>query len=264
MLISLPKCDIFVDDSGLKYSQIPIVFLHGFMGSHASWNELISKINIPYLSIDLPGHGKSHFKQKVASYTFDNWAIDFKHIIDSFNISKIHLCGYSMGGRLALTFATKYPNYIESLILESITPGINNHEDLSKRKFQDLNNAKSIRKNYKKFLTTRKKKHIFANQKSRNLDGWQKQNSIRGSQNPVQIALALESLGTGAMPSLWNNLLQLNFPVTIITGDEDSKFNLIAQEMAKLLPNCNWVNIPNCGHNVHLEQLESFLEVLQF
>jgi 2-succinyl-6-hydroxy-2,4-cyclohexadiene-1-carboxylate synthase len=262
LIISRPKCNIFVDDSDLINSQIPVVFLHGFMGSHASWNELISKINIPSLTIDLPGHGKSKFKQETIIYTFDDWVSDFKHILDTLNVSKIYLCGYSMGGRLAMTFATQYPNYIETLTLESTTPGIENYEGQSKRKLLDLNNAKSIRENYSKFLTSWEQLDIFANQKSRNFDGWNKQKDLRKSQSPVQIALVLESLGTGLMSPLWNNLSQLNFPVSIITGDEDSKFNLIAQEMSKCLPISNWINIPNCGHNVHLEQLETFVEIL--
>ena len=34
------------------------------------------------------------------------------------NIKKIHICGYSLGGRLALCFAAKYPELIESLLDE--------------------------------------------------------------------------------------------------------------------------------------------------
>jgi 2-succinyl-6-hydroxy-2,4-cyclohexadiene-1-carboxylate synthase len=49
----------------------------------------------------------------------------------------------------------------------------------------------------------------------------------------------------------------------LITGSEDSKYCRIATECLQEIPDCKWVNISNCGHNVHLEQSTQFIESIK-
>ena len=44
-----------------KQSSVPIIFLHGFTGSHQSWDEVVEKLECRTIALDLPGHGKSIF-----------------------------------------------------------------------------------------------------------------------------------------------------------------------------------------------------------
>lgn len=265
MFINGPKAHYFIDESHFVPDQTPIVFLHGFMGSHESWNDMVAHLKTSSLTIDLPGHGQSTFTEKHPTYSWLDWSNDFKSILDSCHISKVNLYGYSMGGRLALMFANAYPHYIKSLILESSTPGIIDDKERNNRKIQDTQNAQLIRANYSQFLTQWEQHNLFLHQKIRNEDGWNNQKEIRCKQDPSQIATSLEILGTGSMPPLWDNLPNYHFSVTVITGDDDAKFSKIGQKMNTLLPNCHLKTIPNCGHNVHLEKgnyINNFLQNL--
>src|SRR5699024_6441831 len=100
-----------------------IALFHGFTSTQNTWNKLVSKLSEQYqvLTIDLPGHGQTQIKQ---GKTMRDFSDDFKALLDELNIKKIHLLGYSMGGRTALSFAHYYPQMIQSLILESASPGI--------------------------------------------------------------------------------------------------------------------------------------------
>ena len=262
MILSAPKVDFNVKIIGDVKNSTPLIFLHGFMGSMESWNEIVPHFNIPIILIDLPGHGKSHFNN-VDNYLFSDWNNDFKSILGQLEITQINLCGYSMGGRMALSFAYEFPQIVNRLILESSTPGIRDETERKKRAEEDKLICTKIKNDYPTFIKDWCDNQLFKNQKDRNLSGWEAQNRIRSGQNSEQISLSLQSLGTGQMPSLWSKISNLQSSVMLITGSEDSTYCRIATECLQEIPDCKWVNISNCGHNVHLEQSTQFVEAIK-
>ena len=208
MIVSTPKVDFNVKIIGDIKNDTPLVFLHGFMGSTECWNEIIPQFNNPIVFIDLPGHGQSHFKD-IDNYSFTEWIDDFKSILDKLEINRINLCGYSMGGRLALSFACEYPQMVNRLILESTTAGIIDETGCEKRIGDDLLNMAEINKDYLGFVKKWSHNQLFINQKKRNLSGWEAQQKIRLDQNETQLSLSLQFLGTGKMPSLWDKIKKL-------------------------------------------------------
>ena len=262
MIVSTPKVDFNVKVMGDVKNRTPLVFLHGFMGSIESWNEIISQFNIPIVFIDLPGQGQSHFR-KIDNYSFSEWIDDFKFILYKMRINRINLYGYSMGGRLALSFACEYPQMVNRLILESTTAGIIDETEREKRISDDLLNMAEINKDYLGFVKKWSENLLFENQKKRNSSGWEAQQEIRLNQNEAQLSLSLQFLGTGKMPPLWDKIKKLQSSVMLITGSEDSQYCRIATECLQKIPDCKWVNISNCGHNVHLEQSTQFVESIK-
>lgn len=262
MIISTSNVDFNVETVGDIYKETPIVLLHGFMGSLENWNQIKLQFNIPIILIDLPGHGKSHFK-KIDNYSFTDWATDFKYILDKLNLNQINLCGYSMGGRLAISFACRFPMIVNKLILESSTPGIDNEIERKNRFEIDKLNCTKIMSDYTNFVEDWCQNIFFANQKQRNLSGWEAQQEIRLRQNPAQLSSSIEFLGTGKMPSLWKKINTLHSAVMLITGSEDSQYCRIAVECLKEIKDSKWMNISNCGHNIHLEQSDQFVECVK-
>jgi 2-succinyl-6-hydroxy-2,4-cyclohexadiene-1-carboxylate synthase len=65
-------------------------------------------------------------------------------------------------------------------------------------------------------------------------------------------------MGTGAQPSWWGKLEQVDLQVLLLTGEKDEKFCRIAEKMQKLLKNSNWMVIENSGHALHVEVKEKF------
>lgn len=262
MTISTSKVDFNVKIIGDIKKNTPLVFLHGFMGSMESWNKITPQFNFPIVLIDLPGHGQSHFKD-IDNYSFTEWIDDFKFILDKLSINRINLYGYSMGGRLALSFACEYPQMVTRLILESTTAGIIDETGCEKRISEDLLKMAEINKDYLGFVKKWSHNQLFINQKKRNLSGWEAQQKIRLEQNKAQLSLSLQFLGTGKMSPLWDKIKKLQSSVILITGSEDSKYCRIAIECLQKIPDCKWVNISNCGHNVHLEQSTQFVESIK-
>ena len=61
------------------------------------------------------------------------------------------------------------------------------------------------------------------------------------------LANSLRGMGTGAQQSVWKKLIRLSFPVILITGELDEKFNNIAKQMQKQLQDSKHIVVPGCG-----------------
>ncbi len=107
-----------------KKGEKKLVFLHGLMGSLANWRKITSKFADDYeiFIYDQRGHGKSF--QPPAGYSPEDYATDLKLLLDELAWSSIQLIGHSMGGRNALSFATQWPEYLEHLVIEDISPAL--------------------------------------------------------------------------------------------------------------------------------------------
>ena len=89
-----------------------VLFLHGFTGCAEDWfpifEQLPNKYN--YIAMDIVGHGKSDVPGNVNSYSIESIVNQIKFVKDHLTPNKIFLLGYSMGGRIALSYASIYPN----------------------------------------------------------------------------------------------------------------------------------------------------------
>jgi len=89
-----------------------IVLLHGFTEDLRIWKQFSSKLSGSYrvICIDLPGHGKSECL--ATTHTMDLQAEATSAVIKHLKIKKCLLIGHSMGGYVALAFASKYPGML--------------------------------------------------------------------------------------------------------------------------------------------------------
>ena len=97
----------------------PLVLLHGNGEDGGFFKNQIDFFAAKYRVItpDTRGHGKS--PRGTEPFTFDTFADDLKSLLCSLGIEKAHILGFSDGGNIAAVFALKYPEYVESLILNS-------------------------------------------------------------------------------------------------------------------------------------------------
>jgi pimeloyl-ACP methyl ester carboxylesterase len=92
-----------------------VVLIHGAGADHSHWPaELAELPNCAVYFLDLPGHGRSAgpSKDSVAGYAqVINRFVEFRAL------SRVVLCGHSMGGAIALTVALENPPWLEALVL---------------------------------------------------------------------------------------------------------------------------------------------------
>ena len=242
-----------------------IVMLHGFTGSVATWEKVASSLtNYRVIAIDLIGHGQTDSPKDVTAYKMEKQILQLEALFQQLNLQEFILLGYSMGGRVALAYATAYPNRISHLILESASPGLKTEDDRALRRSSDESLAAQIEtKGVEAFVEEWENIPLFATQKKLPIDLQQAIREERLSQSTVGLANSLRGMGTGAQNSLWSSLGAVTMPVLLITGELDEKFCKIAEEMQALLRNAQHVTAKEVGHAIHVENPEQFATIVK-
>lgn len=100
----------------------PVVFLHGAMSDHRLWAEQLQPLtnDVRVVVPDLRGHGRTGGSETV-EYTIGLYADDLDAFITALDLDRPPLCGLSMGGMIAQTYAARSPETISALCTLSAT-----------------------------------------------------------------------------------------------------------------------------------------------
>lgn len=249
----------------LKGSSSPaslnIILLHGFTGSSNDWLknfDLISK-NVNKYSIDIIGHGKSSSPNDISYYTTKSIIDQLHYVITSLKLTDVILTGYSMGGRVAIAYVNEYPDRVKGLFLESTSPGIIENENRDQRYQDDLGLAGMIEKQgIESFINYWLHLPLFETQKRFDKDFLLELRNTKLQNNPAGLANSLRGFSTGIMPHFWDNLSDIYCKTVLLTGRLDVKFTEINLKMSSLIKNVKHIIVDNCGHNIHLENPETY------
>jgi 2-succinyl-6-hydroxy-2,4-cyclohexadiene-1-carboxylate synthase len=172
----------------------------------------------------------------------------------------LQLAGYSMGGRLALHAALALPGRVRRLVLIGASPGIADPGDRAQRRAADDRLAAEVeRMTIEAFAERWARTGVLADQPAE-VRAAVHRDRLRNT--PAGLAAALRGLGTGALPSVWERLGELDVPVELVVGERDAKFRALASEMAAALPAARVHVIAGAGHAVHLEAPAAVAEVI--
>jgi esterase len=94
----------------------PLVLLHGLFGSADNWGSIAKHFSQHYqvISVDLRNHGRSPHSD---TQTYTDMADDLLAVLDTLGLAQVHLLGHSLGGKVAMQFATQYPGRVNKLIV---------------------------------------------------------------------------------------------------------------------------------------------------
>ncbi|KMJ57711.1 esterase [Bacillus sp. LL01] len=244
-----------------------VLMLHGFTGKGANFKDMLADFPhsdcYTFILIDQLGHGKSESPMQSKRYSMENTTADLKAILDHLGISRVSLYGYSMGGRLALSFATSHPSMVRKLVLESASPGLATKEERLKRKQADEKLADRIQnEGLEAFVEFWTNIPLFQSQKKLPESKQAEVHEQRMGNNVVGLANSLRGVGTGVQPSYWEHLRLIEFAVLIAAGEWDEKFVLIAQEMENRIEKSHFIKISEAGHAIHVEQPRKFGKIV--
>jgi esterase len=111
----------------MLYSKIegegkPLLIIHGYLGMSDNWKTLATQFvseGFQTHALDLRNHGRSFHSEE---FTYEAMVQDVLKYYQGNNLEKVSIIGHSMGGKLAMFFASKYPEMIEKLIIADIGP----------------------------------------------------------------------------------------------------------------------------------------------
>jgi 2-succinyl-6-hydroxy-2,4-cyclohexadiene-1-carboxylate synthase len=224
-----------------------VVLLHGFGGTRHAWRgvaALLPSARYRPLAMDLPGHGEQADAPRPITF-----AGCVEHVLARAP-RHFALCGYSMGGRVALHVALAAPERVRQLALVATTAGIENEAERAQRRRSDHALAADLeRVPYEEFIERWRTQPLFAGD-PHEVGALAREDQRRN--RPDALAAVLRGIGSGEMRPLWDRLGELRMPVTILVGERDAKFQALGRRMAGLLPRA-CLTIVAGGHGLPLE-----------
>jgi pimeloyl-ACP methyl ester carboxylesterase len=244
-------------------SRQPLLILHGLFGQSDNWNTLAKRFGengFETFTIDLRNHGLSPHSDV---WNYEVMADDIKEFIETHNLNNPILLGHSLGGKVAMFFALKYPDVLDKLIVVDMSP--KEYKPYHDPVIKALN-AVDFSK-----ITTRKEAEAVLNEFIPDFGTKQflLKNIYRkgGPNNKMNWRFNLPVISKNyneilfAVPEKKSNVKTL-----FIRGEKSQYISDIdISEIEKRFPNYKLETVANAGHWVHAEQPENFYQcVMRF
>ncbi|MFN3529439.1 MAG: alpha/beta fold hydrolase [Bacteroidia bacterium] len=237
----------------------PVVILHGIFGSGDNWLTLGRRFAESYTVylIDQRNHGQSPWSDE---FSYSLLADDLCDFLDEQGLERVHLIGHSMGGKVSMLFAQRYPERLDKLVVVDIAPKsymLNEHKHILETLSAFDLNAHQTRTEIDQALQTALPdygtrqfilKNIYRNE--------QKQFAWR--LNVKALYLNLHEIGKGLEPA------EPHDGSTLFINGGKSRY-IQAEDHVKIksmFRRAELFTIPEAGHWVHAEAPEKLFDIV--
>lgn len=234
-----------------------VVFLPGFMQHADSWSPIAAAVSERY---------------PVKCLDFTTWTFEERLAEIRAAGQRRVLVGYSMGGRLALHAAVRWPDEFAALVTLGASAGIEDPGLRGARRHADEELASWIEQHRVEEVVERWETNpVFATQGA---DLVAAQRAGRLNHEPSELARLLRSAGQAAQDPIWHQLGSLEMPVLALAGENDDAYRDAAERIAatvnragadlhgKADPLGQAAVILGAGHAAHLERPTAFAATL--
>jgi esterase len=246
----------------------PLMILHGLYGSSDNWMTIarvISEKFTVYLP-DLRNHGQSPHSPV---HDYESMSNDISELIEDLQLKKLSLAGHSMGGKIAVNLARKWPEKISHLIIMDVYPF--NKSDPSNRFLSEhtmiLNSLKSVDLNG---IKKRAEAELLIEEKidTERIRNLVLKNLLRLPDNTFTWKLNIDSL-IGNLGNIVNGLKEpepeeaiTGFPVLFIKGELSDYITVEEMKTVRILfPAVELIIVKNAGHWLHADKPETIIEI---
>jgi 3-oxoadipate enol-lactonase len=236
-----------------------IIFIHGFPLNKAMWNKQIGvlKENYRVIAYDIRGHGNSDAGDY--DFSIELFVNDLLSLMDALKIDKTILCGFSMGGYIALNAIENFPERFNALLLSDT----NCTDDIPEAKEKRMKAIESIKGKGLEQYAGESLKKLFA--------------PISFSKHIEEITIVKEMIMETSKQSLYKTLHalaerketctklhEIKVPVLIMVGKEDEITPpAAAQLMHEKIKNSLLRIIEHAGHLSNMENSREFNDQLK-
>ena len=232
-----------------------VVFVHGFALDCRMWNEQFFKFakHFQVIRYDARGFGKSSLPTEKPYSHHD----DLNSILRQLGIETACFIGLSMGGRIVLDYALKFPDSCSSLVLVDAA--------LTGYTFKTFSLDKS-------YLAAKESGIERANEEWLNHDLFYSTRSNIAVSNLLREIISTYSgwhwLNTNPLipinPPSIEQLNKIKQPALVIAGQSDlPDFHDISDILSTRIPNAEKVIIPNAGHMCNMENPILFNKIVE-
>lgn len=244
-----------------------VVFLHGGGQNAHTWDTVILGLGVSALAVDLPGHGRSAWRED-GDYGPKLNAETLRPVLRELAPSAHLVVGMSLGGLTALRIAAVEPELVPKLVLVDVTPAApERHEEMTKAQLGAVALVRGER-TFPSFEAMLDVTIAAAPHRDRNsLRRGVFHNSMRLDDGTWTWRYDTFRKGDGLPDSfvgLWNDVPTITMPTTLVRGansyfvhDED------AEAFAKGAPGFQRTHVvADAGHSVQGDQPRALVDIL--
>jgi 2-succinyl-6-hydroxy-2,4-cyclohexadiene-1-carboxylate synthase len=226
-----------------------VIFIPGFMQPAEAWSEVAGRVPQRYPSV-LLRHAEHERESRIAEIAAAADAVD----------GDVVLCGYSLGGRLALNAAVRDPGRYAAVVVLGAAAGIDEPAARQARRQADDKLAAWMETQpIEQIVEIWERQPLFADQSERLIEA---QRPGRLSQDPRSLALLLRTAGQGTMDPIWGRLQTLDMPILALAGARDERYRRASRRIAAEAPQGYAAVIEHAGHAAHLQRPGEFADAL--
>jgi len=100
----------------------PILFHHGYTGSHDSWEEVVPHLSGRYRCILMDCRGAGDSDHPAEGYSIEQYADDVIALADFLGLERFTYVGHSMGGVIGYELGLRFPTRLAKLVLVAPAP----------------------------------------------------------------------------------------------------------------------------------------------
>lgn len=244
-----------------------LLLVHGLASNAGFWRYTIPELakNYKVIAIDLPGYGKS--AKGDYSYSMDFYAEEIQKFLKAKNLDKVSFVGHSMGGQIGITFALKYPELLDKLVLAS-PAGVESFKAGEAKWLRNVFRIDEIIASGEEIVRTNLNRNFY---RWDDKYEWMVEERIRMAKNPEMPAFAhavIQSVGAMLDGPTSNKLDKVKTESLIIYGENDGLIPNpflhpgytadVFLRAKEAMPDVQLVEIPKCGHLLQIEKPEEF------
>ncbi|HEY7295258.1 MAG TPA: alpha/beta hydrolase [Dehalococcoidia bacterium] len=236
----------------------PLVLIHGIGGSATDWGEALSRLaeRCTVLALDVRGFGRS--AKPAGPYSAAQWAADVAGVIDAAGLHEPVVLGHSMGGVIAQRLLLDFPQKLRAVILASTSSEV---KEAAAQVWEGQ--AAEIERDGLGPMIARRQAAYTEEYKAAHPEVLAADQRRLDWNEPHAYAAAARAV---ARYNFTDELRGVQKPVLILQGLDDKQTppggSVI---MSRAIPGSRLVMIEHCGHNIHSDQPDRFVnEVLGF
>jgi 3-oxoadipate enol-lactonase len=239
----------------------PILFCHGYSGSHQDWLHQVSALNGDYtvVTFDYRGHGSSDAPTGADAYSVPLFAADVLALADALGIDKFSLAGHSMGGFVALRVALDFPARLDCLVLVDTSAGpvdMPDQGDLQSR-LAEIARAEGMAAAFEYNAA-----HNPLALRGYRLFPWHRELARRRLLETSVDGYVYAGRALADREDMTPRLAEINVPTLVVVGEADTPFRRPAEVLATGIPDARLETIPGAAHSPNEETAPVFNALL--